>query len=97
MVQTVGSHKIFAGEKNIVLRKPIVLHRIFFSICRIQQQTSWYAASISFDDPLFSSYYTLNGAESKFTAEGADIFQGNVWVSNNSDIDLWFVVTEILH
>jgi len=97
MVQTVGSHKIFAGEKKIVLRKPLVLRRIFFSVCRIQGQTSWYTSRISFDDPMFSSYYVLNGSENKFRAEGADIFQGNVWVVNDSDVDLWFAITEILH
>ena len=97
MVQTVGSHKILAGEKKIVLKKPLVLRRIFFSICRIHGQTAWYMARISFDDPLFSSYYVLNGAENKFLVEGEDIFQGNVWVMNSSDIDLWFAVTEILH
>ena len=96
MVQTVSSYKIFAGEKKIVLEKPLVLHRIFFSICRIQEQTSWYAAMISFDDPLFRSYYVLNGSENKFAIEGEDIFQGNIWVANNSSIDLWFSVTEIL-
>ena len=96
MVQTVGSYKIFAGEKKIVLRKPIVLRRIFFSVCRIQEQTSWYPARISFDDPLFSSYYVLNGSENKLWVKGADIFQGNIWVMNNSDVDLWFAVTEIL-
>ena len=96
MVQTVYSYKIFAGEKKIVLEKPLVLHRIFFSICRIQEQTSWYAAMISFDDPLFRSYYVLNGSKNSFAAEGADIFQGNIWVANSSDMDLWFSVTEIL-
>ena len=97
MVQTVSSHKIFAGEKKIVLKKPLVLRRIFFSVCRIHGQTAWYMAMISFDDPLFSSYYVLNGSENKFWVEGVDIFQGNIWVMNNSATDLWFTVTEILH
>ena len=96
MVQTVSSVKILAGKKRIVIEKPHFLSRIFFSICRIQEQTSWFGAWISFDDPLFSSYYVLNGSENKFVAEGVDIFQGNVWVANSSNIDLWFSVTEIL-
>ena len=96
MVQTVCSVKILAGEKKIVLEKPLVLHRIFFSICRVQTQTAWYPAMVSFDDPFFSSYYVLNGSENKFAVEGEDIFQGNIWVANNSNTDLWFSVTEIL-
>jgi len=97
MVQRVGSFKIPAGKKKMVLEKPLVLHRVFFSVCRIQTSTAWYPAMISFDDPSFYSYYVLNGAENKFKAEGADIFQGNVWVRNSSTTDLWFAVTEILH
>ena len=96
MVQTVSSYKILAGKKMIVLEKPHSLHRIFFSICRIQEQTSWYEARISFDDPLFLSFYALNGSNNCFKNEGVDIFQGDVWVLNVSDTDLWFTVTEIL-
>ena len=97
MVQTICSYMVSVGEKKIVLEKPLVLRRIFFSICRIQEQTSWYSASISFDDPLFSSFYVLNGSENKFWAKGADIFQGNIWVSNKSTADVEVSATEILH
>jgi len=96
MVQTVASYKILAGEKKIVFEKPHTLHRIFFSIHRIADQTSWHATKISFDDPLFCSYYMLSGSLNYFEVEGADIFQGNVWVCNASDIDFWYTTTEIL-
>ena len=97
MVQTICSYKIFGGEKRVVLEKPHVLSRIFFSIQRIADQTAWYTSEISFDDPLFHSFFALNGALNYFEAAGADIFQGNIWVFNNSDVDFWYAVTEILH
>ena len=96
MVQTVSSYKILVGEKRIVLEKPHSLHRIFFSIDRIADQTSWHTTRISFDDPMFCSYFALNGSLNHFQAEGIDIFQGNIWVHNASDTDFWYAISEIL-
>ena len=96
MVQTVCSYKILAGEKRIVSEKPHSLHRIFFSIDRIVDQSSWRTTKISFDDPLFRSYFALNGSLNHFEAEGADIFQGDIWVYNNSDTDFWYSLTKII-
>ena len=96
MVQTVSSCKILAGEKRIVLEKPHTLHRIFFYIHRISDQTSWHATKISFDDPLFRSYFLLSGSLNRFQAEGVDIFQGDIWVLNASDMDFWYTTSEIL-
>ena len=97
MVQTVRTIMIQADQKKIVLEKPRVLTRIFFSIDRIADQTAWYTTMISFDDPLFSSFFALNGSLNCFQAEGEDIFQGNIWVWNASDTDFWYTMTEILH
>ena len=96
MVQTVSSCKILAGEKRIVLEKPHSLHRIFFSIDRIVDQSSWHTTKISFDDPNFLSYFLLSGSLNYFQAEGADIYQGNIWVYNVSDADFWYSMSEIL-
>ena len=96
MVQTVCSYKIIAGKKRIVLEKPHSLHRIFFSIHRISEQTSWHATKISFDDPHFHSYFLLSGSLNHFEAEGAGICQGNIWAYNVSDADFWYTMTEIL-
>ena len=96
MVQTVSSVKILAGKKRIVIEKPHFLSRIFFSIHRIGDTVSWHETRISFDDPLFRSYFTLNGSLNVFKAEGVDIFQGNIWAYNVSDTDLWCACTEIL-
>ena len=97
MVQNLYSVKILAGKKKVILEKPHSLSRIFFSIDRISEQTSWYATKISFDDPAFLSFFILSGSLNSFQAEGADIFQGNIWVFNTSDRDFWYSVTEILH
>jgi len=79
-----------------MLEKPHNLYRIFFSIRVIAGIHSWYDTKISFDDPLFLSYYSLNGPEKYFEGRGADIFQGNIWVLNNADTELLFTATEIL-
>ena len=88
---------MLAGEKMVIFEKPLVLHRIFFSVHVIASQTMWYDTKISFDDPTFFYFYSLNGPEKYFEARGVDIFQGNIWFKNNSDTDLTVAVTEILH
>ena len=79
-----------------MLEKPLALQRIFFSICAITDFASWHEAKVSFDDPSFQSYYTINGPEKYFTAEGEDIFQGDIWIWDVSDVDILFTATEIL-
>ena len=97
MVQTVYSHLVLVGEKKIVLEKPNTLKRIFFSVRVVAGESAWRETVLSFDDPLFHTYYSLNGSRKYFEAKGVDIFQGNIWVWNQSDVGLVFSVTEILH
>ena len=97
MVQTIHTVMIPAGQKKIIIEKPQVLNRIFFSVQVITAATTWYDVRMSFDDPLFSSSYSLTGMKKYFEAEGVDIFQGNIWVGNYSSEDLYISVTEILH
>ena len=97
MVQTIRSVKIMTGQKTIVLEKPHILHRIFFFLSVIADPSTWHDVRISFDDPHFVSFFYLSGARKYFEAEGADIFQGNVWVYNASGVDVWMSSTEILH
>jgi len=80
-----------------MLRKPLVLKRIFFSIHALTNFTAWHEARISFDDPQCISYYSINGPDKYFMAEGEDIFQGDIWITNVSDVDILFSATEILH
>ena len=97
MVQTVRSITILAGKKMVMLEKPQALHRIFFSIQAFADQTMWLESKISFGDPLFCSFYVLDGSARYFQAKGDDIFQGDVWVYNMSDTNLLYSATEILH
>ena len=97
MVQTVRSITLLSEEKIIMLEKPQALHRIFFSIQAFADQNVRFRTNISFDDPQFRSFYVLDGPARYFEATGEDIFQGNIWVRNQSDVDLVFAVTEILH
>ena len=97
MAQTIHTVMIPAGQKKIIIEKPIVLSRIFFSLQLITSATTWYDVRVSFDDPLFSSFYSLTGMKKYFEAMGVDIFQGNIWAGNYSGEDLYISATEILH
>jgi len=96
MVQTVKSIRLPPGQQGIFLERPHVLSRIFFKIVAILPHTVSYMSKISFDDPLFSDYYTLLGTNTYFKAEGDGIFQGNVFVRNESSINILYSATEIL-
>ena len=96
MVQTVRSINVLAGEKKIIIEKPRVLHRVFFSVQAFADQTAWHESKISFDDPQFLSFYALDGPARYFEARGEDIFQGSIWVFNLSTINLLYSATEIL-
>jgi len=96
MVQTVMSKTLLPGQKKILLEKPRFLHRIFFSIRALADQSAWYQSKVSFDDPLFRSYYVLDGPGKYLEAKGEGIFQGDVWVTNSSDQNIQYTVTEIL-
>ena len=97
MVQTICTVMIPAGQRKIILERPLSLHRIFFSVLVIISQDGWYDSRMSFDDPQFQISYALNGARKYFEAEGAGIFQGDVWIYNASEKSLSYSVTEILH
>ena len=97
MVQTVRSITVLAGEKMILIEKPLALHRIFFSVQAFADMTAWLESKISFDDPQFRSFYVLDGSAKYFEARGDDIFQGNIWIYNISDTNLLYSATEILH
>ena len=96
MVQTLTSKTILAGQKRILLEKPIALKRVFFSITALADPNVWYKSAVSFDDPLFRSFFVLNGPARHFEVKGEGIFQGNIWVGNLSDHDLEYTATEIL-
>jgi len=96
MVQTIGTYLILAGKKKLILEKPHALCRIFLGIRVLASSQAWAESRISFDDPMFHSYYILAGASKYFEARGEGIFQGDVWALNNTAGDLSYTVTEIL-
>ena len=96
MVQTIQTVSLTPGQKKIMVKKPKVLCRIFFSIQAFADLDAWHQSKISFDDPNFTSYFSLNGPAKYFEARGENIFQGNVWVLNASTVDLQYSATEIL-
>ena len=96
MVQTVQTIILQGGQRKIFFEKPHVLRRIFVSVQVLAPPEAWAESRISFDDPMFYSYYTLAGFSKYFEAKGEGIFQGDIWVSNNATGDLLYTFTEIL-
>ena len=96
MVQTVKSVRLASSQQGVFLKRPHVLSRIFFKIVAILPMTVSYESRISFDDPLFADYYTLLGSNTSLEAEGDGIFQGDIFVSNQSIVNILYSVTEIL-
>ena len=96
MVQTVKSIRLPPGQQKIFLERPHALSRIFFKITAILPETVSYLSKISFDDPLFSDYYTLLGSCTYLEAEGDGIFQGNIFVFNGSTVNILYSVMETL-
>ena len=96
MVQNIKTVYLTPSQKAKAVEKPYSLHRIFVSILTVLGTTAWYPSKISFDDPSFVSFYILAGSERYFEMQGEDIFQGDVWVKNESTISLWYAISEIL-
>ena len=96
MAQTLRTTTLQPSEKILLIEKPRMLRRIFFSIRALSDQNMWYQSRMSFDDPLFHSFYVLDGPAKYFEAKGEGIFQGDVWVLNASDQNLQYTATEIL-
>ena len=96
MVQTVQTILLHAGQQKILFEKPHVLRRIFVSIRVLAPPEAWAESRVSFDDPMFHSYFTLAGYNKYFEAKGKGIFQGDVWVQNITGGDAIYTLTEIL-
>ena len=96
MAQTVKTKTVYTGWKMILLEKPLASRRIFFGIRVVTDLSMGHRSYISFGDPAFSSYYTLDGPVQQLEAKGEGIFQGAIWVQNISPSDLLFVAMETL-
>ena len=87
---------VYSGWKVLLLEKPLVLNRIFYSVKVLFDTTMDCQLQISLGDPKFSTYYTLNKQVFYFEARGEGIFQGDVWVQNVSTSNLMVLKSEIL-
>ena len=96
MVQTIKSVILASLQKTKIAEMPHSLHRIFFNIRVVVGVNTWYPSKISFDDPSFASFYLLAGSERYFEMWGEDIFQGDIWLKNESELSLWYAISEIL-
>ena len=96
MAQTLRTITLSAGDKKILVAKPLVLCRIFVSVRALADDAKWYQSKLSFDDPTFTSFFVLNGPGKYFEAKGEGIFQGNIWGINASSVSLQYTMTEIL-
>ena len=96
MAQTLKTKRVYTGWKTVLIEKPLASIRIFFSIRALTDLSMGHRSHISFDDPAFCSYYTLDGPVQLLEAKGEGIFQGDIWVENTSPSYLIFVATEIL-
>ena len=96
MAQTLKTQWVYSWWKVILLEKPLASRRIFFSIKVLTDLSMGHKSHISFDDPAFCSYYTLDGRIQELEAKGEGISQGAIWAHNLSSTDLLFVMTEIL-
>ena len=96
MVQTVMYSSLPSGQQKIFLEKPRVLRRIFFKIIALLQQSAGYPSKISLGDPMFYSYFVLNGVNVYFESKGEGIFQGDIWVRNQSNTAVAYTASQIL-
>ena len=82
------NYKTVYLEGNIafpVFEAPRVLRRVFLGIYVVAWGDTTFTAHISFDDPHFVNYITLNSLKMGYEFECADIPQGIVFVQKQSD------------
>ena len=96
MAQTVKSWTLLPGQYKMFFEKPHVLSRIYFKISALLPMTANYSTKISFDDPMFYTFYTLLGPNIYFEAKGEGIFQGDVWLLNTTEGGVPYTMMEIL-
>ena len=96
MAQNAISTTIPAGKQIILFEKPSVLRRIFFGITALLNDSVWRQSRVSFDGPMFYTFYVIDGPAKHFELKGDGIPQGDIWVRNASDIDIYYTATETL-
>ena len=79
-----------------IFEAPRVMRRVFLGVYIVAWADTTFAAHISFDDPLFVNYVTVNSLKKEYEFECADIPQGVVFVQKTSDVVGSISVIEIL-
>ena len=79
-----------------IFEAPRVMRRVFLGVYIVAWADTTFAAHISFDDPLFVNYVTVNSLKKEYEFECADILQGVVFVQKTSDVVGSISVIEIL-
>ena len=79
-----------------LFKAPRVMRRVFLGVYIVAWADTTFAAHISFGDPLFVNYLTLNSLKKEYEFECADIPQGIVFIQKQSDINGSISAIEIL-
>jgi len=89
---------IYLGDNSSVsiFEAPHVMGRIFLGIYIVAQADTNFSIHISFDDPHFVNYLTLNNLKMNYEFECADIPQGTVFIQKQSDTTGSISAIEIL-
>ena len=79
---------IYFPNNNIVnlFEAPTTLMRVFLGVYIVAWADMTFTVHISFDDPLFVNYLTLNSLKKEYEFECADIPQGIVFIQKQSDV-----------
>ena len=86
-------------ENNLsvpVFEAPRVMRRVFLGVYIVAWADTTFTAHISFDDPQFVNYLTLNSIKREYEFECADIPQGIVFIQKQSDVTGSISAIEIL-
>ena len=79
-----------------VFEAPRVMRRIFLGLYVVARADMTFSAHISFDDPAFVNYISINGLQRKYEFECADIPQGIVFIQKQGDVTGSISAIEIL-
>ena len=85
-----------ANSALYIFEAPRVMRRVFLGIYIVAWGDSTFATHLSFDDPHFINYLTLNSLKRGYEFECADIPQGIVFIKKQSDTVGWISAIEIL-
>ena len=93
------NYKTVYLDDNIALpifEAPRVMRRVFLGVYIVAWADTTFTAHISFDDPQFVNYLTLNSIKREYEFECADIPQGIVFIQKQSDVTGSISAIEIL-